>query len=66
MGPHLPPGVLVPGTGEHGGGSAQGDDLQILPAELAGHRELLPALPARRALAELRHHGRVVRHLVQF
>lgn len=60
---YLPPRVLVAGAGEHGGGAAQRHDLQVLAAELGRHGELLPALPARLALAELRHHRRVVGHL---
>lgn len=60
---YLPPRVLVAGAGEHGGRAAQRDHLQVLPPELGGHRELLPALPACLALTELSHHGRVVGHL---
>lgn len=60
---YLPPGVLVPAAEELCGGAAERHDLQVLPAELGGHGELLPAAPARRALAVLREHRRVVGHL---
>lgn len=60
---YLPPSILVPGAREHGGRPAERDHLEVLPPELCGHRELLPALPAGRPLAELRHHRRVVADL---
>lgn len=60
---NLSPGVLIAGVGEERGGLSQRDDLQVLAAELARHGELLPALPARRALAELRQHRRMMGHL---
>jgi hypothetical protein len=61
--PHLSPGVFVPGADKGGGRAPHRDDLEVLPPELGGHGELLPALPARLPLAELRHHRRVVRYL---
>lgn len=60
---YLSPRVSVVRLIEADGSAPQRDHLQVFPAELGGHGELLPALPASRALAPHRDHGRVVRYL---
>lgn len=60
---YLSPRVFVSGAREHGGRAAQRYNLKIFPPKLGGHGELLPALPARLPLAELRYHRRMMGHL---
>ena len=60
----LPPGVVVAGLGELQVGDAEGLHLQVLAPELGAAGELLPAGPAEVGLAVLRHHRRVVQHLL--
>ena len=65
--PHLWKRVVVPAGGEEDVDDAEGDDLEVLAAELAADGDLLPALPAAvGGLAVHRGHGRVVRHLMKY
>ena len=65
--PHLWKSVVVPAGGKEDVDDAEGDDLEVLAAELAADCDLLPALPAAvGGLAVHRGHGRVVRHLMKY
>lgn len=58
----LAPRVVVSGGGKEEVGDTERDHLQVLPSELAGHGELLPAHPAA-TLAVLGQHRGVVAYL---
>ena len=58
---------MVAAGGKEDVDDAEGDDLEVLAAELAADGDLLPAFPAAvGGLAVHCGHGRVVRHLMKY